>query len=144
MIYIEGGSKSRARECAPRRRRKVVGADVRVPHDVTLVPLDLNDVRVRVRTWILVERRPGATKCCDYHLYVQLETHVKTSIVTCADTAANLAMHQHPSPPAPRLIKQVSWKLSRLPRALATEHGTTTRLSKYATTHPLPRREQYL
>lgn len=53
-IYIQDGCKIRARECAPRRRRKVVRADVRIAQDVSLVLLDLNDVRVRVRTKILV------------------------------------------------------------------------------------------
>ncbi len=48
--------------------------DVRVPHDVTVVLLDLDDVRVHVRSWIFVRRGPGAKKCCDHHLYVQLET----------------------------------------------------------------------
>jgi hypothetical protein len=37
-------------------------------------------------------------------------------------------MHQHPSPFAPRLVKQVSGKLGRLPRAFATEHCTAARL----------------
>jgi len=70
--------------------------------------------------------------------------HVKANIATCTDIATNLAMHQHPSTPAPRLVKQVSGKLGCLPRPLATEHRTATGLSKHATLHPVPRREQYL
>jgi len=58
--------------------------------------------------------------------------------------ATHLAVHQHPSPPAPRLVKQVPGKLRRLPRAFSTEHCPAPRFSEHAIPHPMPSREQYL
>jgi hypothetical protein len=67
--YIEDRSKSRARKCPPRRRRKVVRANVRVARDIILVFLDLYNVRVCIRAWILVGERLGAVEFGNYHLF---------------------------------------------------------------------------
>jgi len=122
VCHIKDGCESRAREGTPRRRREIVRADIRIAHEVILVRLDLNDIRVCVSTQALVGRRRCTKECCDYHF----------------------AMHQNSSPPAPRLVKQVSRKFGRLPGAFATEHCPTTRLSEYTVTYPVPGREQYL
>jgi hypothetical protein len=67
--YIEDGGKSRPRKRPPRRRRKVMRANVRITREAIPILLDLHDVRVCVRTWILHVGRPGALKFCDYHLF---------------------------------------------------------------------------